>query len=51
VIERWDTLADEDMDLAVAAAREAFDHGPWPNLPPAERAAQEAVEREGENAS
>lgn len=28
-----------DMDRAVAAAREAFDHGPWPHTPPAERAA------------
>ena len=23
----------EDVDLAVKAAREAFDHGPWPRLP------------------
>jgi len=28
-----------DMDAAVAAAREAFDHGPWPVMAPAERAA------------
>jgi aldehyde dehydrogenase (NAD+) len=28
-----------DMDAAVAAAREAFDNGPWPRLDPAERAA------------
>ncbi|HWD51011.1 MAG TPA: aldehyde dehydrogenase [Acidimicrobiales bacterium] len=27
-----------DIDQAVAAAREAFDHGPWPHLTPAERA-------------
>jgi len=27
-----------DMDRAVAAAREAFDRGPWPNLTPVERA-------------
>ncbi|MBL7502822.1 aldehyde dehydrogenase [Frankia sp. CNm7] len=27
-----------DLDAAVAAAREAFDHGPWPRLSPAERA-------------
>ncbi|MGC0379678.1 aldehyde dehydrogenase [Streptomyces sp. SAI-229] len=26
-----------DVDLAVAAAREAFDHGPWPRMSPAER--------------
>lgn len=23
----------EDIDLAVKAARHAFDHGPWPRLP------------------
>ncbi len=28
-----------DMDRAVAAAREAFDHGPWPRMTFAERAA------------
>ncbi len=28
-----------DMDAAVAAAREAFDHGPWPAMSPAGRAA------------
>ena len=27
-----------DMDLAVAAARDAFDNGPWPRMAPAERA-------------
>jgi len=27
----------DDMDRAVAAARKAFDHGPWPTTPPAER--------------
>ncbi|UUT36218.1 aldehyde dehydrogenase [Microbacterium elymi] len=27
----------EDVDRAVRAAREAFDHGPWPRLSPAER--------------
>jgi acyl-CoA reductase-like NAD-dependent aldehyde dehydrogenase len=27
-----------DADRAVAAAREAFDHGPWPRMTPAERA-------------
>mgnify|MGYP003430857622 CR=1 FL=1 len=26
-----------DMDAAVAAAREAFDHGPWGRMSPAER--------------
>ena len=29
-----------DMDRAVAAAREAFDHGPWPGTSVAERAAK-----------
>ncbi|MFI9721492.1 aldehyde dehydrogenase family protein [Streptomyces sp. NPDC052396] len=29
----------EDTDAAVAAARRAFDHGPWPHTPVAERAA------------
>jgi aldehyde dehydrogenase (NAD+) len=28
-----------DIDLAVAAARDAFDNGPWPRLSPRERAA------------
>jgi acyl-CoA reductase-like NAD-dependent aldehyde dehydrogenase len=28
-----------DRDAAVSAAREAFDHGPWPRMEPAERAA------------
>src|ERR1700761_4549550 len=27
-----------DVDAAVAAARNAFDHGPWPSTPPKERA-------------
>ncbi|MEV6809411.1 aldehyde dehydrogenase family protein [Streptomyces sp. NPDC051132] len=29
----------QDADRAVAAARHAFDHGPWPHTPAAERAA------------
>jgi aldehyde dehydrogenase (NAD+) len=29
---------ESDVDRAVAAAREAFDHGPWPRLSHAERA-------------
>src|SRR5205085_7610138 len=29
-----------DIDRAVAAARHAFDHGPWPATPAAERAAK-----------
>lgn len=28
----------EDVDAAVRAAREAFDHGPWPRMTPQERA-------------
>ena len=28
----------EDMDRAIAAAREAFDRGPWPRMPHSERA-------------
>ena len=28
-----------DMDRAITAAKEAFDHGPWPRLTHAERAA------------
>jgi len=28
----------DDMAAAIAAARRAFDEGPWPNTPPAERA-------------
>ena len=28
---------DADIDRAVAAAREAFDRGPWPNLTPVQR--------------
>ena len=27
-----------DIALAVAAARKAFDSGPWPKMPPSERA-------------
>jgi acyl-CoA reductase-like NAD-dependent aldehyde dehydrogenase len=30
--------AEADVDKAVAAARHAFDHGPWPRMSPAERA-------------
>lgn len=29
----------EDIDLAVKAAREAFDNGPWRSMPPSQRAA------------
>ncbi|MFF7209583.1 aldehyde dehydrogenase [Streptomyces sp. NPDC008238] len=35
--------ADADVDAAVAAAREAFDHGPWPRTDPKER--QEVIRR------
>src|SRR5688500_12966884 len=40
VIARVAEAGPDDMDRAVAAAREAFDHGPWPTTPPAERAAK-----------
>ncbi|BBZ40668.1 aldehyde dehydrogenase [Mycobacterium conspicuum] len=30
----------EDVDAAVAAARQAFDHGPWPRMQPHERMAK-----------
>ncbi|MCL8308550.1 aldehyde dehydrogenase family protein, partial [Pseudomonas putida] len=29
----------EDVEAAIDAARHAFDHGPWPQLPPSERSA------------
>lgn len=29
----------QDVDAAIDAARHAFDHGPWPQLPPSERSA------------
>ncbi|SEL79792.1 aldehyde dehydrogenase [Streptacidiphilus jiangxiensis] len=39
VVGRVPHAAPADVDRAVAAAREAFDHGPWPRLPMAERIA------------
>ncbi|MCX6501616.1 MAG: aldehyde dehydrogenase [Microbacterium sp.] len=43
----------EDVDAAVRAAREAFDHGPWPRMTPDERAVlmeglADELERRGE---
>ncbi|MCU1621702.1 MAG: Aldehyde Dehydrogenase [Frankiales bacterium] len=38
VIARVPDGTNADIDKAVAAAREAFDNGPWPQLTPAERA-------------
>ncbi|OAA26857.1 NAD-dependent aldehyde dehydrogenase [Frankia sp. EI5c] len=38
VIARIAAAGSEDVDRAVAAARRAFDEGPWPRLAPAERA-------------
>lgn len=38
VIFRVAEAREADMDRAVAAAREAFDRGPWPRMSPAERA-------------
>ena len=39
VVERVDQAGPDDVDRAVAAARAAFDTGPWPRTPVAERAA------------
>ncbi|KAB2345227.1 aldehyde dehydrogenase [Actinomadura rudentiformis] len=38
VIGRVPEGTEADMDAAVAAARQAFDQGPWPRMTPAERA-------------
>ncbi|MED6194667.1 Aldehyde dehydrogenase 2 member C4 [Stylosanthes scabra] len=38
VITRISEGTKEDIDIAVKAARHAFDFGPWPRLPPSERA-------------
>jgi aldehyde dehydrogenase (NAD+) len=38
VIGRVPDATPQDMDRAVAAARDAFDHGPWPRMEPPERA-------------
>ena len=38
-IARVPAAAPPDIDRAVAAARDAFDHGPWPRMDPAERIA------------
>ncbi|MDL4774682.1 MULTISPECIES: aldehyde dehydrogenase [Thermomonosporaceae] len=38
VIGRVPEGTEADIDAAVAAARRAFDHGPWPRMTPAERA-------------
>ncbi len=40
VVARVAEAGTADMDRAVVAAREAFDNGPWPTTPPAERGAQ-----------
>jgi acyl-CoA reductase-like NAD-dependent aldehyde dehydrogenase len=40
VIARTAAAGNRDMDAAVAAARHAFDHGPWPQTPPVERQAK-----------
>lgn len=39
IVARVAEAGEADMDAAVAAARKAFDHGPWPRLPKAERIA------------
>ncbi|WP_309082969.1 aldehyde dehydrogenase [Chelativorans sp.] len=38
VVLSYPEASQADMDRAVAAAREAFDNGPWPRMSPAERA-------------
>ncbi|MFD4942378.1 aldehyde dehydrogenase family protein [Streptomyces sp. NPDC058239] len=38
VVARVDEAGPKDAAAAIAAAREAFDHGPWPRTPAAERA-------------
>ncbi|MGW1451081.1 aldehyde dehydrogenase family protein, partial [Micromonospora sp. NPDC002411] len=43
VLGRVAQAAPADIDKAVAAAREAFDHGPWPRTSPKER--QDVVRR------
>lgn len=40
VVGRVAEANEADMDRAVAAARHAFDHGPWPELSPQERGAK-----------
>ncbi len=40
VVARVAHAGNRDMDAAVAAAREAFDNGPWPRTPPLERMAK-----------
>jgi aldehyde dehydrogenase (NAD+) len=37
VIARFPSASTADVDAAVRAARRAFDDGPWPRMPPAER--------------
>jgi len=38
VVLSYPEASQADMDRAIAAAREAFDKGPWPRMSPAERA-------------
>ena len=40
IVGRVAEAGNADMDRAVAAARDAFDNGPWPKTPPAERMAK-----------
>lgn len=39
LVGRVPEAVDADIDRAVAVAREAFDHGPWPRMSPTERGA------------
>lgn len=38
LVMRYPEASTADMDRAIAAARDAFDNGPWPRMSPAERA-------------
>src|SRR4249919_2185249 len=54
VVGRYPAGGAEDLDRAVAAARKAFDDGPWPTMPGAERArvlnrVAEAIRAEAED--
>jgi betaine-aldehyde dehydrogenase len=38
VVGRVPEAQNADIDRAVASAKDAFDHGPWPRMTPVERA-------------
>ncbi len=39
IVRQVDVASDEDVERAIAAARRAFDRGPWPSTPAAQRGA------------